>query len=152
MSTEETAVPGQDAAPAPKQQMSVQEFLAALPDAPTADQIAGWKLQAPNQRLEVFTPDGKRAFIVRGLAGLEYSMIQKQVSGMATGVADPDLEVQIATACKCVVWTNVGINGKLNDTLLRTGSAGLPSTLFTKITKLSDFMDPQQIDFLSAEL
>ena len=71
---------------------------------------------------------------------------------MATATADPDLEMQIAAVVKATVWTNVGQNGKLTDVILRTGSAGLPSTLFAKVTKLSDFMDPQQIEMLSAEL
>jgi len=138
--------------PTSKANMTPQEFLASLAGAPTADQIAAWKAQAPNNRLEVFTPDGKRAFIIRGLTGLELTMIQKQVQTMATAVSDPDLETQIAAVVKAVVWTNVGQNGKLTDVVLRTGTAGLPSTLFAKVTKLSDFMDPQQIELLSAEL
>jgi hypothetical protein len=141
-----------DPKPESKANMTPQEFLATLPGAPTADQIAAWKSQAPNNRLEVFTPDGKRAFIMRGLTGLELTQIQKQIQGMATPSSDPDLEMQIASVVKSTVWTNVGIAGKLTDVVLRTGTAGLPSTLFSKVTKLSDFMDPQQIEFLSAEL
>jgi hypothetical protein len=137
--------------PVNKANMTPQEFLASLPGAPTADQISGWKLQAPNNRLEVFTPDGKRAFIIRGLTGLELTQIQKMVQQIA-GVTDADLEVQIASVVKAVVWTNVGQSGRLTDVILRTGTAGLPSTLFAKVTKLSDFMDPQQIEMLSAEL
>jgi hypothetical protein len=148
---DETVVPATEA-PATKTSMTPQEFLASLAGAPTADQITSWKQQAPNQRIEVFSPDGKRAYIVRGLTGLEFSQIQKQVQQMATATADPDLELQIAAVTKATVWTNAGQNGKLNDISLRTGSAGLPSTLFNKVTKLSDFMDPQQIEMLSAEL
>lgn len=135
-----------------KTSLTPQEFLASLPGAPTVDQIAAWKVQAPNNRLEVFSPEGKRAFILRGLTGLEFTQIQKQLQNMATQVSDPDLEMQIAAVVKAVVWTNVGQNGRLTDVILRTGTAGLPSTLFTKVTKLSDFMDPQQIELLSAEL
>jgi len=134
-----------------KAQMTPQEFLAAIPGSPTPDQIAAWKAQAPNNRLELFSPDGKRAFIQRGLTGLEFTQIQKNLQGMATPVADPELEMQIAAVVKSVVWTNVA-GGRLTDTALRTGTAGLPSTLFAKVTKLSDFMDPQQIELLSAEL
>jgi hypothetical protein len=137
--------------PTSKANMTPQEFLASLAGAPTADQISVWKLQAPNNRIEVFTPDGKRAFILRGLTGLELTQIQKQIQQIQ-GASDPDLEMQIASVVKATVWTNVGQNGKLSDIILRTGSAGLPSTLFAKVTKLSDFMDPQQIEMLSAEL
>lgn len=140
-----------EAAPQPKQVMSPQEFLATLPGAPTPEQIANWKLQAPNNRVQLFSPDGKRAFILRGLTGLELSQIQKQIQQMATPSSDPDLEIQIAAAVKATVWTNVA-GGKLTDTFLRTGSAGMPSTLFAQVTRLSDFMDPQQIELLSAEL
>lgn len=149
---DEQVAQGQTEEPKQKSNMTPQEFLASLPGAPIPDQIAAWKLQAPNQRLEVFTPDGKRAFIIRGLTGLELTKIQKQIQSMATPVSDPDLEMQIASVVTAVVWTNVGQNNKLTDIVLRTGTAGLPSTLFSKVTKLSDFMDPQQIDFLSAEL
>jgi len=137
----------------PKTQMTAAEFLATLPGAPSADQVATWKSQAPNNRIELFTPgDGKRAFIVRGLTGLELSQIQKQIQTMATPASDPELEMQIASVVKATVWTNVGTGGKLTDVVLRTGTAGLPSTLFSKVTKLSDFMDPQQIEMFSAEL
>ena len=146
-STLDQAIPEVD-----KSKMTPQEFLASLPNAPTAAQIAAWKQQAPNNRIELFTPDGKRAFILRGLTGLELSTIQKQIQGMATATADPDLEMQIASVVKATLWTNVGPNGRLDATILRIGTAGLPSTLFTKVTKLSDFMDPQQIEMLSAEL
>lgn len=132
--------------------MTPQEFLASLAGAPTVDQITTWKAQAPNNRIEVFTPDGKRAFILRGLTGLELTQIQKQIQAMATPTSDPDLEMQIASVVKANLWTNVGQNFKLNDVVLRTGSAGLPSSLFAIVTRLSDFMDPQQINLLSAEL
>jgi hypothetical protein len=149
MTTEETTA---TETPTAKTVMTPQEFLASLPGAPTPEQVAGWKAQAPNNRLEVFSPEGKRAFIMRGLTGLELTQIQKQIQSMATPAADPDLEMQIASVVKATVWTNVGVNGKLTDVILRTGTAGLPSTLFSKVTKLSDFMDPQQIEMLSAEL
>lgn len=151
MSTEVNAAEVQATESKPVSQMTPQEFLASLPGAPTPDQIAAWKAQAPNNRVEMFTPDGKRAFILRGLTGLELTQIQKQIQAMATPTSDPDLEMQIASVIKAAVWTNVG-NGKLSDVQLRTGTAGLPSTLFSIVTRLSDFMDPQQINLLSAEL
>lgn len=128
------------------------EFLASLAGAPSPEQVEAWKQQAPNNRIELFTPDGKRAYIVRGITGLELSTIQKQIQSMATPAADPDAEVQILAVVRATLWTNVGVGGKLTDTILRTGTAGLPSALFAKVTKLSDFFDPQQIEFLSAEL
>jgi hypothetical protein len=154
MTTEDVVATPEQPEPKPvdKSNMDPHEFLASLPGAPTKDMIAAWKQQAPNNRLEVFTPDGKRAYIVRGLTGLELTTIQKQIQSMATPVADPELEMQLHAVVKAVVWTNAGQNGKLTDVGLRTGAAGLPATLFTKVTKLSDFMDPQQIEFLSAEL
>jgi len=147
-----SGTPGETKPAVDRSNMDPHEFLASLPGAPTKDMIAAWKQQAPNNRLEVFTPDGKRAYIVRGLTGLELTTIQKQIQSMATPVADPELEMQLHAVVKAVVWTNAGQNGKLTDVSLRTGAAGLPATLFTKVTKLSDFMDPQQIEFLSAEL
>lgn len=150
--TTDTATEVVQEAPVNKGVQTPQEFLATLPGAPSADQVATWKQQAPNNRVELFTPDGKRAFILRGLTGLELTQIQKQIQSMATPSSDPDLEMQIASVVKATVWTNVGQNGKLTDIVLRTGSAGLPSTLFAIVTKLSDFMDPQRIDSLSAEL
>jgi hypothetical protein len=139
-------------ATATKTVLTPQEFLASLVGAPTADQVATWKQQAPNNRIEILSPDGKRAYIVRGLTGLELTQIQKQIQQMATPATDPDLEIQIASVVRATLWTNAGQNGKLTDVILRTGTAGLPSTLFAKVTKLSDFMDPQQIEMLSAEL
>lgn len=138
--------------PVVKSVMTPQEFLASLAGAPAPEMISNWKLQAPNNKVELFSPDGKRAFILRGLTGLELTTIQKQIQQMATPTSDPDLEMQIASIIKACVWTNVGPNGKLTDILLRNGTAGLPSTLFSIITKLSDFMDPQKIEMLSAEL
>lgn len=152
MSNEEAVAVQETEAPKVKANMTPQEFLASLPAAPTAEQIALWKSQAPNNRVQVFSPDGKRAYIMRGLTGMELTQIQKQLQGMATAVSDPDLELQILSVCKAVVWTNSGVNGRLTDTILRTGTAGLPSTLFAKVTNLSDFMEPQQIEMLSADL
>jgi hypothetical protein len=150
-STPATEAPAPDEEAKSPASMTPQEFLASLAGAPTADQIAAWKAQAPNNRIEVFTPDGKRAFIERGLTGLELTQIQKQVQQIQ-GSSDPDLEMQIASVVRATLWTNVGQGNKLTDVVLRTGSAGLPSTLFAIVTRLSDFMDPQQINLLSAEL
>jgi hypothetical protein len=149
--TNEVATPATET-PAPNKTMTPQEFLASLPGGPTPDQIAAWKAQAPANRIELLAmPDGKRAWIGRGLTGLELTQIQKQVQQIQ-GASDPDLEMQIASVVKATLWCNFGVNGKLTDVVLRTGTAGLPTTLFTKVTKLSDFLDPQTIEMLSAEL
>lgn len=136
----------------PKQNVTPQEFLASIPGSPTPDMIANWKAQAPNNRIQVTSPDGKRAYILRGLTGLEVSKIQRGIASMATPTADPDLEMSIMSIVTACLWTNAGQNGKLTDTILRTGTAGLPATLFTVVTKLSDFMDPQAIEMMSADL
>lgn len=146
-----------EAAPTDNKQLSMAEFVASLPGAPTTDQITSWKAQAPNGRIRAYAPDaavnGKRTYILRGLTGLEFTQIQKQIQSMATPAADPDLEVQIASVVRATLWTNVGSNGgKLTDVILRTGAAGTPSALFAIITELSDFADPQKLEFLSADL
>jgi hypothetical protein len=136
----------------PSNQLTPAEFLASLPGSPTAEQIEAWKQQAPNNHIELVTPDGKRAFILRGITGLELSQIQSNLEKMATPTTNPELEVQIASVVKACLWTNVGPSGRLTDVLLRTGTAGLPQTLFVVVSRLSDFFDPQQIELHSAEL
>lgn len=138
--------------PQVKANQTPEEFLASLPEAPTQEQITTWKAQAPNGRINMFTPDGKRVYIMRGLTGLELSAIQKKLSSMATPVADPDMELQIEAVCKATVWTNAAPQNRLTDVILRTGTAGLPSSLFVKVSDLSDFMDPQKIEMMSADL
>jgi hypothetical protein len=148
-----TEVTTETTAPAPtKANLTPQEFLATLPGSPTPEQIETWKSQSPNGRVKVLTLDGKTAFIIRGLNGLELSQIQKGIQQMATPTADPDLETQIACDVKATLWTNASPTGKLTDVILRTGPAGRPSTLFTVVTELSEFTNPQQVDAMSADL
>ena len=144
------------AAPAEPHIPTMAEFIATLDGAPSGEMILTWKSQAPNKRIRAFAPDamagGKRAYILRGLSGLELSQIQKGIQSMATPTSDPELEMQIASIVRACLWTNVGQSGKLTDTILRTGAAGTPSTLFAIVTELSDFVDPKKIEMLSADL
>lgn len=135
---------------------TMAEFIAGLEGAPTPEMIVNWKQQAPNHRVRAYAPDapvgGKRVYILRGLSGLELTAIQNQIQQMATPASNPELETQIACVIKAVLWTNVGHAWKLSDVILRSGAAGTPSSLFTIVSELSDFVDPQKIDALSADL
>lgn len=142
----------QEAPAVDKKPITPAEFLANLPGAPTAEQMTAWKAQAPNNRIRLFTPDGGRAYVLRGINGLELSQIQKQIEAMATPTANPELEVQIASVVKACLWTNAGREGRLDDVTLRSGAAGLPQSLFQIVSDLSDFFDPQRLDFMSADL
>jgi hypothetical protein len=144
-----TPTPAPDAAPAaaPKT-LTPLDFLASL-GGPSPEQIDFIKQQSPNNRARVMCNDGKRAFVVRAIGGLELAQIRKNIPQNST---NPDEDTAIAAAVLCTVWTNVTPEKRLNETLLRTGSAGLPSSLWSLITMLSDYMDPQDFEVCSAEL
>jgi hypothetical protein len=127
-------------------------FLASLGNAPAKEQIIAWKIQTPNGRLRVFTPDGgKRTFIVRAISGMELQKLQNQLPENIAP-AKAELEMQYLVGSLCVMWTNATTNLKLSSDDLRNGSAGLPSTLFALISWLSDFVEPDALSVLSAEL
>lgn len=149
--SDETQVPV-PTADAVKPAMTPATFLASLPGSPSADMVENWKQQAPNNKIKIFSPDGKRAYILRGITGFELATIQKQLEGMATPSANPELEVQLASVTLACIWTNVGTNHKLDGTILRSGTAGLPQTLFQIVSELSDFYDPAKLDFMSGDL
>ena len=113
---------------------------------PSDAKISGWKAQAPGGRLKVFSPDGARVFILRGLSGLELSSIHNNIPKNAS---NPDSEVQIASVAKCTLFTSAG---PLTEEALRTGPAGLPESLFAIVQNLSDFYDPVQLFNFSMEL
>jgi hypothetical protein len=113
---------------------------------PSDAKISAWKAQAPGGRLKVFSPDGVRVFILRGLSGLELASIHNNVPKNAS---NPDAEVQIAAAAKCTLFTSAG---PLTEEALRTGPAGLSESLFAFVQNLSDFYDPVQLFNLSMEL
>ena len=125
------------------------EFLASIPGAPSPQQIETWKREVPSHRVKLFAPDKDRAFIVRGISGLEMASIQKTIPANAT---DPDGEVQRAAVEKAVLWTNTTASGKLTRTELLAGSAGLPLAIFTVIAELSDYLAPEYIEQVSGEL
>jgi DNA-binding NarL/FixJ family response regulator len=135
--------------PAEQAPMTPAEFLASLPDAPSSDLISQWKAQAPNGRIKVFTPDGKRAYILRGLSGLEMGQVQQNIPKNST---NPELDVQISSVVKAVLWTNTTQGNRLQDVTLRAASAGLPLTLFTLVSELSDFFDPARLEVMSGDL
>jgi len=137
-------VPAKD----PNAGMDPIDFLASI-GGPSLDQINFIKQQSPNKRARVFTPDSKRAFVVRAIGGLELAQIRKNIPQNST---NPDEDTAIAAAVLCTVWTNVTSEKRLNETLLRTGAAGLPSSLWMLITMLSDYTDPQDFAVCSAEL
>lgn len=128
---------------------NVYDFLATLPNAPTPAQISGYKQQAPGGRVKLFTPDAKRAFIVRGISGYELSELAKNVPQNAT---DPELELKLAICAKATIWTNTTANNLLDPMTLKSMTAGLPDTLHQLISRLSDFFDPIQLNAFSGDL
>lgn len=134
------------------------EYLGTFSGAPNKAQVEALKTQAPNGVIRIFAP-GKRVYLVRGITGMELQAIQGQIPENLGANLTPDAraakiegEVSLAVSSKCVVWTSTTPDGKLTAEQLRVGSAGLPSTLFNLITYLSDFLDPEALQVMSAEL
>jgi hypothetical protein len=134
------------------------EYLATFANAPSKAVIEAYKTQAPNGVVRLLAL-GKRAYVVRGLSGLELNAIQGQVpSNLGASLpaderqAKIESEVAILASSKGIVWTSTTQDGKLTADQLRGGSAGLPSTIFNLVTYLSDFLDPQALELLSTEL
>jgi hypothetical protein len=127
------------------------DFLATIKGAPSRASIESLKSQTPNNRLRVFSPEGKRVYIVRGISALELNKLQNQVSEK-TNPEKAEQELHIAIAAACVVWTNQSESGRLTEVELRAGSAGLPVSLFELVSWLSDFIAPEAFGALSAEL
>lgn len=164
MSTETAAVPEktdaqkQDEARAQQSLVDPYDYLAKFPNAPSKTVIETAKAQAPNGTVRIFAP-GKRVYLVRGISGIELQQVQSQIPDNLGAGLSPEArgakvegEVALHVASKCVVWTSTTSDGKLTIEQLRFGSAGLPSTLFQLITYLSDFLDPETLQTLSAEL
>lgn len=143
-----------------KLDLDPMEFLQTFPNAPSKVMIDAWKQQAPNGVIRLFAPgNGKRVYLVRGINGIELKHIQNQIpSNMGDGLAPEaraakiEAEVTLGVGAKAVVWTSVTPDGKMTKEQLEAGPAGLPSTLFSLITYLSDFLDPEAIQLVSAEL
>ena len=136
------------------------DFLATIPGAPSRSEIQGYKVNTPNGRLKVFSPDGgKRVFIVRGISGMQLQTLEKQIpQNLGAGLPDEqraarimqELQYLVGAACTC--WTNATTTNKLTSEDLRNGSAGLPKALNDLISWLSDFVEPEAMAVLSADL
>lgn len=114
---------------------------------PNKDTLERLKAQVPNGVLQVLSPDmKKRVYLLRGLSGLEWADCRKRVPANSS---DPDSDFQIMVAVKACLWTSTTRANKLTETDLRTGSAGMPSTLFQMIALLSDFIDPAMFGQIS---
>lgn len=134
-----------------EQPQTGQEFLATLNGAPTQAQLDSWKKEVPNGALRGFSPDGKRCYILRGITGQEMRNIQGVIPeslGPEAGEAEFKLNA-VSLAC---MWTSTTRSGKLEPNVLRSGTAGLPDTLFAIVENLSDYFAPVQIMNLSFEL
>lgn len=131
--------------------VSPMDFLSKVPGAPTKNDVEAWKMQAPAGRIKLFTPDGtaKRVFILRALSGLEMESISKAIPA---GSTNPDLEMQIGSCVKAVVWTNTTQDGQVDDMYFRKNPAGLAVSMFSLISKISDFIDPETLETFSADL
>ncbi len=134
---------------AKKQYTNPMDFLASLPGAPTPAMIEGYKQQAPAGRIKLFTPDGKRVFILRGISGFELSDIQKKIPQNASDVEN---EIKLAVCCKAVIWTNTTQTNLMDEMTLRAAPAGLPETIHQLVAQLSDFFDPIQLNSFAADL
>jgi len=122
------------------------EFLAAIPGAPSRQKIEAWKQEVPGGRVQLFSPDGKRVFILRGVSGLEMAKFQNEIPKNAS---NPEWELQLKVCAAAILWSNMG---QMDEMTLKAGPAGLPESLWTIIQNLSDFYDPVQLYNLSAEL
>ena len=148
----------QDEAKAKTNLMDPYEYLATFPNAPSKATIEVYKQQAPNGVVRIFAV-GKRIYLVRGISGLELQQVQGEIPTNLGAALEPEAraakvesEVAIRVSSRCTCWTSASVDGKLTIEQLRGGSAGLPSTLFNLITYLSDFIDPEALQLMSAEL
>lgn len=159
--TEKSEIQVKDEAVAEKKLLEPFEFLQTFPNAPSKATVEAWKAQAPNGIVRIFSPGtgAKRAYIVRGISGQELRFLQSQLpENLGAGLtpearaAKIELETSLRVGAHCTLWTSTTQDTKLTQQQLDGGSAGLPSTLFNLITYLSDFLDPESINLMSAEL
>jgi hypothetical protein len=133
-------------------QLTPVQFLGQFPDAPTQDQIDSLKQQAPGGRIRLFhSSDAKRVYLMRGVTGVELAGLQAKIPQNTDPDKIPGL-VQILVAAHCCVWTSATQDHKLNEQVLRGGTAGLPETLHEIVCQLSDYMAPVDIQRFSADL
>lgn len=122
------------------------EFLQQFPGAPSRQHLENLKKEVPGGKLRIFSPDGKRVFILRGISGLEMAKLQAEVPKNSS---NPEWDLQLKACAACIVWSSLG---HLDEMALRAGPAGLPDSLWALIQSLSDFYDPVQLATFSAEL
>jgi hypothetical protein len=132
-----------------KPRQTPAEFLASIPGAPSATAISEAKSQAPGGRVSVITLDGKIAYVVRALSGLE---AEKAAATIPTNATNREREYQISVVGLCTVWTNANPNSSLDRMSLLAGPAGVIDSLFQKILSISGYMDPAQLDLVSGDL
>jgi len=126
------------------------DFLKTIQGSPSANEIENYKSQAPGGRVKVFTPDGaKRVFVIRALSGLEMETISKQIPANAE---NRELEMQIHSCARATIWTNTTQDGQVDDLYFKRAPAGLATSMFTLVSRMSDFMDPETLEMLSADL
>ena len=119
---------------------------------PNKDAILALKVQTPNGRLKVFTPDGgKRLFILRAVGHLELASLSRQLAKNLEP-EQKSAELEVLVSAKCTVWTNSTTSNKLTAEELKAGSAGLSSTIFNFIAWMSDYVDPTAFEVLSSDL
>lgn len=134
------------------------DYLQTFPNAPSKATIEAWKQQAPNGVIRILAL-GKRVYLVRGVSGMELQSIQAEIPENLGAGLNPEAraakiegEVSLRVGSRCVPWTSTTPDNRLTVEQLRASSAGLPSTLFALISYLSDFIDPEKLELISAEL
>lgn len=141
-----------DQTPEEPKAQSPQEFLATLPNAPTPAQIREWKMQVPGGRIRMFVPpgsEGKRAYIVRAISGLELAELYKS---MPQNIQNTEIEIQLKVAVLCTLWSSEKGTLPYSEIELKSGPAGTVDALYQIINNLSDFYEPMQLLSYSADL
>lgn len=131
---------------------SAAEFLATIPNSPTPSDIEKWKKEVPGGRVRMFSPDGERVFILRGLTGFELGQLAD-----ATPKSLPPEEREEALSeklvAKALLWTNTTPSGKIEDpSTLKHTTFGLPVALRTVVEDLSDMIPPERLFTMVADL
>lgn len=131
-----------------KRLTSILDRIEAL-GGPSKIEIERLKQNVPGGRLRAFSLDNRRFFIVRGVSGLELAEIQKRI---VQNASDPEKETQLQLGAACILWTNATAQRRLTEMDLRSGPAGLPSTITSYVMALSDFASPDELQICSVEL
>ena len=119
---------------------------------PSKGQIDIWKQSACNGRVRIFSPDTsfKRLFVLRGLSAREWDLAQAEVP-VNTPPEKLEQILQVCIVAKAVLWSSM-TKGQIGADTLSNSGAGLTLALYEIVAQLSDFVPPQAIERLSAEL